>query len=175
MRRIKSVFLSILVFTNLSMISCAPQSRSRANPDLFADATPNVSLVFPEGTNAAERELLLEAVRIQVNEFEIDWGTAVFPPVAVFLTRDATIPCKPNEGEFIGCHYSPFGPIHAIMGDRYHVPVIYHELVHHMIENNDSDHSDPRWASMWEPRQTAIANGIWADRSILNFDEIRSK
>jgi hypothetical protein len=137
--------------------------QSKGNTNSIAYVTTNVALEFPAGTTDIEKALLLEAAEIQVKEFELDWGTEV-TYTKITLFRSETIPCADLPGVYAGCHHDN-GVIHAIMGDRFHIPVIYHELVHHMIQGHDYNHQDPRWSAMWTPRQNAIANGIWANRS----------
>jgi hypothetical protein len=165
MRAINYASLALLLVTSLS---CSHYSPRKADHRPVTLVSRNVWLVYPLDTNDVEQGYLLEAAKIQVNEFKLDWSLAnIYPSTSIVVFRSKTISCDGKVG-FGGCHYDPWGPIHSIMGDRYHIPLIYHELVHHMIRDNN--HTDPRWTAMWNPRQEAIANGIWASRSGLGLD-----
>lgn len=171
----KLISLLFVFMLSICVASCVIVEEGHTHFHLHgptASVTSSVTLIFPRDTNEAEQNLLVEAARLQVKEFEFDWGSKV-RPVQIYLFRGDSIPCGNLEGKYWGCHYSPKGPIHAIMGEYYEIPVVYHELVHHMIPGNDHNHLDPRWNTMWNIRQAIIIMWIQADRLNLDLNKIK--
>ena len=129
----------------------------------------NIVLYLPAGSSDQEVALLMEAAKVHTDRFEQDWGKPVRPLNIDVFKIDVLTKCGETNGTFSGCHYSPSGPVHVITGTLYEIPALYHEYVHHMISGNDSNHTDPRWQSFWDPINGSIVAGLRAERANLDI------
>lgn len=141
-------------------------SVKQQRPEIFSDVAivnSTVSLQFPIGTNKAEQELLIEAAKMHTDAFIEDLGP--IDPIDVYLFRGESVPTT-HTGVILGVYHIPNGPIYAIMGRKYHIPALYHELAHHMIVH-DTEHKDSRWPT-WNFAEQQVNDLLLKQRRFLN-------
>lgn len=159
--RLLTYIYTLIICLSVLLSSCDSCETGYVNiHDAPVSIAPGVTLRYPRDLNLLERGLVLQAAGIQYAEFAQEWDGVSFVPVEVYLFRGGSIPCGELNGQFRGCHYGPHGPIHLIIGDRYELPAFYHELIHHVLDDGDNNHSDTRWNTWWRPRQQEINNMI---------------
>lgn len=159
MRVVQNPGYSSLLILLLFLIGCAsiwpkPEKELYTSPVVIGN---KVTLHIPQGLSDQEKTLLISAATTQLDVFEQDWGSGT-RPVHVWFSKGngESIPCGNLDGTFWGCHYGKDGPIHVWLDPYFTSIVLYHELVHHNMDDNDHEHKDPRWKSRWEPRQVEL-------------------
>jgi len=159
-------YLYVLIIT-LLCLSCGTHRKGTEVNGIRYKLNDNITLYLPADASDQEVSLIVDAAKVHTERFEFDWGEVVRPVRVSVIDKDL-IECGDLDGDYIGCHYSPNGPIHVTIGTYLEIPALYHEYVHHMITGNDQKHTDPRWQSFWEPARATIIAGLRAER--LNLE-----
>ena len=115
-----------------------------------------------------QREIVIDSLKYQLKVFEADWGSPS-KRVSVYMFNTPLVPCGKRQGNFVGCHYGPKGPIHLAQTKYYSGGPFYHELVHRNIHGNDHEHTDPRWSTIWTPARYRLTRELEArNKKLLN-------
>lgn len=134
----------------------------------------NMSIYMKYDVNEIETKLLLQSIRAQA----LIWrktNKENIKPVDVYLFRERSIPCGKRKGRFSGVFHLRDQDIHVVMGSKYSVPSLYHELCHLYLHQTplmaDTEHKDPRWKK-WGQEQEALRQYIRRERGRLDFNKV---
>lgn len=163
MKKIKFAALVVGAFTLFAVAAlldgCGPARQHVTvfpadNYVVYGRPASNIEFYIQKGVSKDRMDKMLRAATVITEEFEKDFGPIGY--IQVFVVDADTISCGERVGTFNGCFQVPRGPIRITCGDFDTLPALYHEYVHWMTPGHDVEHEDPRWNSVWEPRQHQI-------------------
>lgn len=150
----------ISLITTLLLLGCNSDKKKNRTEQILVG---NLSIVLPPNTSEQNKEYILEAAKIHLDEFEKDYGAQTKFSVVTVVEADL-ITCGSVQNA-IGCYSFPSDAIRVTAGDSYELPALYHELWHLNSPFGDINHEHPDW-----PTRTAktfqIAESISLARNL---------
>lgn len=153
-----SLLLTIVIVTG-----CGNHKKSDSRPSIMIG---NIAVVLPNVSDE-KQDLILEAAKIHIEQFEDDYGQTTRFGIAE-VTTALRIGCGDLDGEFIGCCYINKAEIVITSGYKFELPALYHELWH--LNIGDPNHEDSRWPS-WDINGYQISERIRVDRPDVVFED----